>query len=100
MSRGRGLVYHACGHQTPVPGADRQSAEACSGCRSAIGPRQVGGRYHCGYWGEDYTVEAIDVHDSLLGGWAMTVRWADGHRTRHCTAWEARRDRIIEEGRA
>ena len=53
-----------------------------------VGPRRVGGRYLCGYWHVEYEVTAIN-------GCNLTVRWADGRTTTHCTAWDARRDRIL-----
>ena len=60
-----------------------------------IGPQQVGGIYHCGYWGEDYRVDAIDVHES--GTVWFTVTWLkDGRTTHHCTAWETR-DSVVTQ---
>lgn len=63
-----------------------------------LGPRQVGGRYHNWYWNQEYTVELIRF-DELGTPW-LTVRWADGHVTTHCTAWDAKRDRIIADAEA
>lgn len=64
-------------------------------------PRKPGGRYWSGYWQEEYTVEAMfsQIRPEIPGwghsdGW-MTVRWADGHTTTHCTAWDERRDRVL-----
>ena len=57
---------------------------------AAAGPQLAGGRYWCGYWREEYTVTAID------GDW-LTVQWAGGHSTRHCTAWDPDRDRVISQ---
>lgn len=63
-------------------------------------PRVVGGRYYCGYWRYDYTVLAID------GVW-ITERMDSPMRSnlgdpsqvgtvkRHCTAWDARNDRVL-----
>ena len=57
-------------------------------------PRQVGGRYFCGYWRQEYTVLAMELEPlGVYGRW--TVEWADGHRTTHSTAWDWRHDRII-----
>jgi len=53
-----------------------------------VGPRVVGGRYRCGYWGTEYTVTAIEY----LEGWrgtSITYLWADGHSSTHGTAWDA-----------
>lgn len=59
--------------------------------QSWIGPRVVGGQYWDCYWGKDYTVEAISG-DRL----SMTVRWATGEVTTHCTWWE-KRDRVVSQ---
>lgn len=65
----------------------------------AIGPRKVGGRYRCAYWAQEYTVVAIQR--TLPAGdwrrWAITVEWADGHRTTHGTAWDPKRDKVISQ---
>lgn len=53
-----------------------------------IGPRVVGGHYHCGYWNLEYTVTKIE------GTW-LTCDWADGKTTRHCTAWDENKDRVL-----
>jgi hypothetical protein len=39
-------------------------------------PRQVGGRYWCGYWGHEYTVIAIHDFDDWRGR-SITVRWEE-----------------------
>jgi len=74
-------------------------------------PRKPGGRYFCGYWQQEYTVTATEVIHGVL--W-LDVTWipsedarhprasaqwrGDGYRkTRHCTAWDARRDEIISQ---
>ena len=57
-------------------------------------PRQAGGRYFDGYWCEAYTVTAAETIHGMR--W-VTVRWADGQTTRHCTPWDARRDRVISQ---
>ena len=54
-----------------------------------IGPQRVGGRYHCGYWRQTYTVQAIEVDGWR---WRITVRWQDGSTTTHSTRWDYRRD--------
>lgn len=72
---------------TPADGVAEQSSET--------DPRQPGGRYWCGYWAQEYTVDAmwsgIQRGDT---GW-MRVRWADGTSTTHCTPWDARTDRVL-----
>lgn len=98
MSRPHGLVSHICGHQTPAPGPDRRSDQVCAGCRAVIGPRVVGGRYHCGYWNRAYTVQSF--HYGERGGVAITVRWDAAprdpeHCTTHFTAWDPKRDRVL-----
>lgn len=55
-------------------------------------PRKVGGVYRDWYWQENYTVQAIEKIGITY--W-FTVRWTDGHVTRHCTAWNSGRDRVI-----
>ena len=59
-------------------------------------PRRVGGRYYCGYWQDEYTVTAIDAETPCgsPGPW-FTVVWSDGHSTTHCTAWDAKQDRVV-----
>lgn len=64
-----------------------------------LGPRQVGGRYHCGYWAQDYTVVAIE-RGPREGWpvWQITVRDdGDGQTRSHCTAWEPKCDRVLAE---
>lgn len=60
-----------------------------------IDPRVVGGRYRSGYWGTEYTVDAIefDAH-----GWLEFVTVTDNEGTRtHRTSWDNRRDTVIEQ---
>lgn len=81
----------------PTLGAG-QSRTLCASCQAIadeIGPRQVGGRYHCGYWGQDYKVLAIEIDPKFIGGWEISVKWDDGRITHHSTAWNARRDRVL-----
>ena len=62
-----------------------------------LGPQQVGGRYHCGYWNQGYTVVAIE-RGPREGWpvWQITVLGDGEERTRsHCTAWEPKRDRVL-----
>lgn len=56
------------------------------------GPRVPGGLYRCGYWAEDYEVLAMWSTVDGRQPW-LTVRWADGRETTHCTRWDGRRDR-------
>lgn len=64
-------------------------------------PRHVGGRYHSYHWGEEYTVTAVraDPAGKLTAGstWDITVRWASGELTTHCTPWDSDRDKIISD---
>jgi len=64
-----------------------------------LGPQQVGGHYHCGYWNKSYTIEHIGISDESRipwSDWSMTVRWDDdGHTGTHCTAWDPKRDRVL-----
>jgi hypothetical protein len=63
---------------------------------AANGPRVPGGRYLCGYWQEEY--EVLSFGAGMCGSdWSVTVRWADGRTTTHCTAWDPRRDRVISQ---
>lgn len=92
------FATYTCGHSDPVRGGDRVVSRPCGSCRfalEAIGPREVGGRYLCGYWAQAYTVEAIRISPEILGGWDITVRWDDGRRGTHATAWDAKRDRVL-----
>ena len=59
-----------------------------------IGPQQVGGRYLCAYWRQEYTVDAIEITEG--GSIWFSVTWADGHKGRHCTSWD-RRDKVIRQ---
>jgi len=58
-----------------------------------VGPRVVGGRYLCGYWGSEYTVTAIEYKDDWRGT-SITCLWADGHSTTHGTPWDED-DRVL-----
>lgn len=73
----------------------RMRARAAMNARN-IGPQVPGGRYLCGYWQQEYTVLAIAslTDDSTP---VFTVQWADGRKGSHCTAWDARRDRVIAQ---
>jgi hypothetical protein len=62
-----------------------------------VGPRKVGGRYYNGYWGQEYEVLKIDDNPDSWGPWEMTVSWADGRETSHCTGWDPKRDRVIAQ---
>ena len=59
-------------------------------------PRMVGGRYYCAYWQETYTVLAM-WSDLYRTTW-LAVQWEHNGPTVHCTAWDGKRDRIIEQG--
>lgn len=60
-----------------------------------LGPRQVGGTYYTGYWRKNYTVTAINwIEDDV---WEMTCVDEMGTRTVHCTAWDYRNDRVINQ---
>ena len=61
--------------------------------RTPTDPRVVGGRYHCAYWGVDYTVNATSFGpDGFLE--SITVTDDDGSSRTHATAWD-RRDQIL-----
>lgn len=70
--------------------AERQRQEMIA---RIVGPQRVGGRYFCGYWRQAYTVLAIEPNGR---GVSITSAWDDGSVTTHCTAWDARRDKVIE----
>ena len=57
-------------------------------------PRKVGGRYLSGYWQEEYEVTAMWTEHGTQ--W-LTCKWAAGHSTSHCTAWDSRRDRVVSQ---
>lgn len=59
------------------------------------GPQQVGGRYFCGYWQQEYDV--LDLVTEPRATWSITVRWADGTTGTHFTSWDARRDRVVSQ---
>ncbi|WP_424893437.1 hypothetical protein [Streptomyces sp. XH2] len=61
-----------------------------------LGPQQIGGRYHCGYWNQDYRVIAID-HGDDDRWWSITVQWDNNRTTNHCTAWDEDNDRVISQ---
>ncbi len=64
---------------------------------AAIGPRRVGGFYHCGSSGDLYEVLAIDPGPRRAWpSWLITVRTVGTTTVRsHCTAWDADRDRVV-----
>ena len=70
-------------------------------------PRQVGGRYRCGYWGREYEVLAVPEFDDWRGR-SITVRWEEPcawhpppcvhvYTVTHNTARDARVDRVLFE---
>ena len=59
------------------------------------GPQQVGGRYFCGYWQQEYVV--LGLRTEPRSTWSITVRWADGITGTHCTSWDPRADRVIRQ---
>lgn len=62
-----------------------------------IGPRKVGGRYYCGYWGKEYDVLDIETDRTQWPPWRVVIRWEDGRESWHCTAWDKRRDKVISD---
>lgn len=56
---------------------------------------ELGKTYLCGYWGQTYTVTAVD-HDVPVWGTTVTVLWEDGRTTTHCTPLDPRCDYLIE----
>ncbi|RAS59503.1 hypothetical protein C8D87_114115 [Lentzea atacamensis] len=79
-------------------GNAERARDAWEGIARAVGPREPGLRYRCGYWGTGYTVVSIDYDfhddDPASPSWQMTVLWDDGRRTTHCTPWDSSRDSI------
>ncbi|MBE8524220.1 hypothetical protein ILP97_43235 [Amycolatopsis sp. H6(2020)] len=69
----------------------------------AIGPRQVGGTYWCGYWHRWYVVESIEIRfrdgDLTAPTWSITARWASGERGTHHTPWDPRCDSTTSPAR-
>lgn len=59
-----------------------------------IGPRKLGGRYRSGYWRQEYTVTAIMPNETY--GVVITCEWDDGRITSHFTAWDHKRDSVVE----
>lgn len=59
-----------------------------------LGPRVVGGTYWCGYWRRSYVVDAIVWTGD---DWMIHATWEDGRHSRHCTAWDYRRDQVIDQ---
>lgn len=66
--------------------------------RKALGPQQVGGRYHNYYWDQEYEVLEIllAANEHAPHPWCIRVRWADGRESEHWTAWD-RRDTVIAD---
>lgn len=64
-----------------------------------VGPRQVGGRYSSGYWGDGYTVLAIDP--GPREGWPVwqitVLNDGEQYPRSHCTAWDPQRDKVLAE---
>jgi hypothetical protein len=59
---------------------------------------EEGKKYYCGYWGSTYEVLKLYTKDELnYGGWAVTVRWADGHETTHFTNLDTNRDFLVAQ---
>lgn len=86
--------------EAPEPAGQHSDSDAAGFIATGIGPRQVNGRYYSGYWGNEYTVTAID-RDIATGTWSITVA-TDAEavlrqsRT-HCTPWDHRRDRVVAQ---
>lgn len=63
-----------------------------------IGPRKVGGRYRVGTHGPEYTVLDIERGPrTSWPSWQISVRWADGRETSHCSRWDSGRDTVISQ---
>ena len=60
-----------------------------------LGPRQVGGTYYNHYWRRYYTVEQIIWVNQ--DHWEIVVCDENGDRRRHCTAWDAKHDRVVKQ---
>ena len=63
--------------------------------RSYYGPVQIGGRYLCAYWNQEY--EVLGFKEVPQFGESIVIRWADGREATHNTAWDYRRDRVIAQ---
>jgi hypothetical protein len=68
----------------------------------AYGPQVPGGAYRNGYWGTEYTVEAM--WSDRAGGWQhapfIRCRDADGAVREHCTPWDyhpVNGDRVVRQ---
>ncbi|MFC4066751.1 hypothetical protein [Actinoplanes subglobosus] len=89
----------ASGGTVAAPGG-WTAADAAAFLDKCIGPRQVGGRYYSGYWGEEYTVTAID-RDLVNATWSITeatdAEAAAGRSRTHHTPWEYDRDRVVAQ---
>lgn len=59
-----------------------------------LGPQQVGGTYFNYYWKQSYVVDAIVWNND---SWMIHVTWEDGQRSRHCTAWDHKKDRVLAQ---
>ena len=65
-----------------------------------VGPRKVGGVYWSVYGGRYEVVKIETGSDGIhyWNCWRITVRCLDDGEIRtHCTAWDAKRDRIISQ---
>lgn len=75
------------------------SDDAAAWIAEALGPRQVGGRYRSGYWGDDYAVLAVRTDRDDWMRWSITVatdaELAEGGSRTHCTRWDPDHDSVI-----
>lgn len=57
---------------------------------------EEGKTYRSFYWGKNYTVIAVHGPGVIpWSAWAVTVRWADGSETTHCTLRDPKKDREV-----
>ena len=61
-----------------------------------MAPFSVGERWYSSYWHQEFEVLRVEEPTpEPWMRWAVTVRWADGRITRHCTE-PSKRDRRLE----
>lgn len=82
-----------------------QAGELDQVTRAAIGPRRVGGIYRNGYLGCEYRVEEVLTGEAAqavipFSDFALVEADLTGPRAGrsrvHCTAWDPRRDGIVD----
>lgn len=97
----RGLIQYDENFCPFLSDVGEERLEALNHIAECIGPRMVGGRYFCHYWGEPYTVLAIDRDPGPVGSiWTITectdTEARTGSSRTHHTPWDTR-DRVIQQ---